>query len=392
MAIHTGSWGTPELGITEGVQKALSWLTGGDPRTAQGGSNLMPGGAPVTQLVNYSPPQTQTSSQLNYTPAPSVLGTTSTKTSYAAPTSLSEPTGDTGGGIDIGAQNDAITQEINSMYDQYTNSIASQGSMLDTQKTAQEQMAGNAYSQGINQQDLALQQGKDLLQGQRGDLVTNQNKNLRSLSDNLRNMYMAGNIYLGARGAGDSSAANQYSYALNKLGTQARGDQMSQTADLMSKVNAQEVNLKNTYDSNLKELQLNKDNQIQQISQWWSQQQQALQQAVASGQLAKGQALTQQSQLILQQAQQALQQVQTNAQNQYNSLLSWAETNSTTIADLKSKLGEAAQFAMTLPGASQVNGQISTDAQGNATMNPYIGGAGSTTTTKKYDQFGNLIK
>ena len=36
MAIHTGSWGTPELGITE----AIGSLFGNTNQTAQGGSNL----------------------------------------------------------------------------------------------------------------------------------------------------------------------------------------------------------------------------------------------------------------------------------------------------------------------------------------------------------------
>jgi hypothetical protein len=78
---HTGSWGTPDFGLTElaakGLSKIISPFTGGGtPMTAQGGSNLMPGGAPSTQLVGApsSPAPTQNSSQLNYSPAPQVKG------------------------------------------------------------------------------------------------------------------------------------------------------------------------------------------------------------------------------------------------------------------------------------------------------------------------------
>lgn len=84
---HTGSWGTPDWGLTElaakGISKIISPFTGGGtPMTAQGGSNLMPGGAPSTQLVGRpaasTPAPTVNSSQLNYSPAPQVKGANTT--------------------------------------------------------------------------------------------------------------------------------------------------------------------------------------------------------------------------------------------------------------------------------------------------------------------------
>mgnify|MGYP006910060087 CR=1 FL=1 len=83
---HTGSWGTPDWGLTElaakGISKIISPFTGGGtPLTAQGGSDLMPGGAPATQLVGRpttTAPSTQNSSQLNYSPAPAVKGANTT--------------------------------------------------------------------------------------------------------------------------------------------------------------------------------------------------------------------------------------------------------------------------------------------------------------------------
>ena len=49
---------------------------------------------------------------------------------------------------------------------------------------------------------------------------------------------------LGARGAGDSSAANQYSYALNRLGSKERGNVMNTTAQSQQEIENQKSKTK----------------------------------------------------------------------------------------------------------------------------------------------------
>jgi len=103
---HTGSWGTPDWGLTElaakGISKVISPFTGGGtPLTAQGGSDLMPGGAPATQLVgapsSTAPSSTAPSSSINYSPAPAVKGantTVKTGTTPSGTTTNQNPTVD----------------------------------------------------------------------------------------------------------------------------------------------------------------------------------------------------------------------------------------------------------------------------------------------------------
>jgi len=81
-------------------------------------------------------------------------------------------------------------------------------------------------------------------ENQRGEVEKNQVKTLRDLSENVRNSFMAGNVYLGARGAGDSSASNQYAYALTKMGSKQRADIMNNTSGIMGDIDNREFKLK----------------------------------------------------------------------------------------------------------------------------------------------------
>lgn len=79
MAIRLGSWGTPELGITE-------WIGGmmGNPRTAQGGSNLIGGGTATYSnngnTYSANPPAPQQGVSRSNTQSASVLGASKVNT------------------------------------------------------------------------------------------------------------------------------------------------------------------------------------------------------------------------------------------------------------------------------------------------------------------------
>ena len=123
--------------------------------------------------------------------------------------------------------------DISSAYDQYIQSL---NNMLDTglpgQKTAQEDII-NAQRQ-IALSDLATQKEQELqdISTAETKLETQKTKTLRDIASNIRNQMMAGNVYLGTRGVGDSSAAGQMQYALTKLGSRQRGDVMNQVAKI----------------------------------------------------------------------------------------------------------------------------------------------------------------
>lgn len=218
--------------------------------------------------------------------------------------------------------------QSNSGYDQYLSQLDSQINDLGGQRSDQENIANNTFQQGMNTL------GSQLAQGQQ-DISTNREKTLRDLSNNLKQSFQSGNTYLGARGASDSSAADQYSYALSKLGSQQRGDVQSQYDQNLFK-------LKNTYDTETKNLELSKNSQLSQISQWFAEAQNQLR-----GQ--KGQVALQKSQQALNIAMQMAQQVQQQASSQRAALDQWAANHATSFQQLQQQLAQNGRFQASIP-------------------------------------------
>lgn len=257
-----------------------------------------------------------------------------------------------------------VRNSINSGYDSYFNSLNSiLNQDLPSQRSAQEQIAQSQYQQGLNtlgsQKDMSLND----LSAERAKTEGSQGKTLKDISSNIRNSMLAGNVYLGARGAGDSSASNQYAYALTKLGSQQRGDVQSQYADIYNDINNREFKVKNIYDTEVKNLEQDTNQKMSSIAQWFSEQQSALKQAQANGQLARGQDLASLSQNLLNNALSQLNQIKTEASNRRASLEEWAMSNSQNINQLKSNFASIssapyaqAPQAQALPGINQQTG------------------------------------
>jgi len=260
---------------------------------------------------------------------------------------------------------------------------------LPSQKTSQEELARQQYTGGINALQPQLQAGQTQLTRQRERTSENQAKNLRDLSANLRNAFMAGNVFLGARGAGDSSAANQYSYALTKLGSRQRSDVMTQSADIMREIGDREANLTNIYNAETNRLASERDQKITGIASWFAEQQNALRQAKAQGAVSKGQDLATLSQNLLNAALSELGRVQTEASNRRSALEQWALNNSNSIAQVKSNLQAVGAFQPNMPQSQPIVGQPSVDAGGNVNTMAYGYGQPTTEEEKRNSLFNN---
>lgn len=242
---------------------------------------------------------------------------------------------------------------------------------LPAQRTAQEELARLQYTGGVEQLQPQLTAGETLLQRQRERTETSQARNLRDLAANLRNAFMTGNIFLGARGAGDSSAARMYSYALTKLASQQRGDIMTQTADVMREIGDREMNLQNVYNAEVNRLASERDQKIMSIASWFAEQQNALRGAKAEGALRKGQDLATLSQNLLSAALNQLNFVQQEASNRRAALEQWALNNATSIQQVKANLQQVSQFQPTLPQAQPIAGQPTIQAGGGFNVPGY---------------------
>lgn len=259
-----------------------------------------------------------------------------------------------------------VRGDINSGYDAYFSNLDAQIGGLSGQQKGQEQIVNNNYSQGIT--DINAQKESSL-----GDLGTQRRKNsesqvnsLNDIAENIRNLFQTGSVSLGARGAGDSSAVNQYSYAIGKLGAKERGNVLNQTRSIENDIADRETKLNNIVTQETTKLKTNRDNQILQVAQWFQDKQSELQSMKAQGQLQKGQSLASLSMSLLQEAQQRLMQVDAAAKNQQGMLTQWATTHANTIGQLRSNLQQVGGYQAPGVSANQIGGMGSYDAGGNA--------------------------
>lgn len=274
------------------------------------------------------------------------------------------PTGGTsgGGGVDLNSQ---LRSQIEGGYNDYIGQLEGMYGGLGTQAESQNQIAQNSYQQSIR--DLLANKQSSL-----GDIdlsqrrvEENQVKNLRDISNNIQNQYMAGNVMLGARGAGDSSAANQYSYALNRLGSKERGNVMNQTASSLADLDVQRTKLNNIVTQETSRLDTELGNAKQSISSWLAEQQNAIRQMIAQGRLNKSQEVASLTQNLLNQAISAYQTKQQEISNKRASLESWAMSNANNIQQLAQNMKSIGQFSPNMATAQNLNGSVTMDAQGN---------------------------
>ncbi len=401
---HIGSWGTPDFGFTEWIADKFF----GGSKTGQWGSDIFPNipkdnqpyNDPRINSILYNPNDSSTPSTSFAGPGSgSVLGTNTgsgggggTVTqqpvnngsytfnindfpNYAGwdPNAAEQdwiakgrPTGGSGGsgggGIDLNAQ---LRNEIESGYNDYISNLESMYGGLDSQAQAQRDIAQRSYDQSIK--DLGLNKESSLqdLGVSQGKVEANQVKNLRDIADNIRNQYMAGNVMLGARGAGDSSAANQYSYALNRVGSRERGNVMNQTASSLADLDLQRAKLNNIVTQETSRLDTELGNSLSQITSWLAEQQNSIKNMIAQGKLNKSQDIASLTRDRLNQAVAAYQEKQRDIASKKAALESWAMTNADNISKLATNMKSIGQFVPNMPYANPLNGSVSVDSQGN---------------------------
>lgn len=287
-----------------------------------------------------------------------------------------------------GAAAEQARNEINQGYDLYFQQLDEMlNTSLPASKTAQEGIVSAQKTKAESTLEGQKTQGLADLQSNRETIQGKQVKTLQDLAEDIRNQFRAGQIYLGARGAADSSAANQYAYAISKMGNKARGSVLSQTAELQKNVDDKEFALKNVYDTEMRNINADYDEKINQIGTWFADQQLQIQQMKASGQVQKGTDLANLSKQLLNNATQALLMAQQDRYNKESALQQWAMNNNTTISGLKSTLAQLSQGVNTNVFQPQFNGAIQTDAQGNMNYAP----TGYGNSQDQYDQYGNKI-
>lgn len=270
-------------------------------------------------------------------------------------------------GAPSGPDASQVRSEISSAYDGYLSQLDNMMGGFDTQKNNQNQIVENQYNQSVTDLGASRDSGMRDLNMQRTKNQEQQVKSLRDIADNIRNLFQTGNVMLGTKGAGDSSAANQYSYAVTRLGSRERGNVMDQTRSIENDIGGREAKLNEIYTTEKSRLKSERDNQILNIANQFEQARQQLLQAKAQGSLEKGLSLANLSKELLNQATTRMMQIDADMRSKANMLDQWAMNNAKTIGDLKNNLAAVAGYKAPQVQANQIVGTPQFDASGNLT-------------------------
>ena len=349
-----GTWfGLPDFGITE----ALFGGSGGtklnnplitNPTSTPNGSYTAPastngggswGGTGSTLgVTNQNPVSNPNPAPVNNNPNPTPPG---------------------GGG---GASQDPLISGANAYISQL-NDMLSNG--LPSEAAGQNQTAQSSY-------DLGASTAATNKSSAETTVNTATAKNLKDLGSNMQNLFQGGNVYLGARGAGDSSAANQYAFALTQMGSKQRASILSDATTRLGQIG-------DIYTNQMATLKSGLDTQLGNISSWLYNAQNTIKGQIGS---IGYQSAQQQSQQAYNMAMTAAQNAQASLTSNRQALQTWAENNSTSTQALIKNLQAVEQT----PQWGGLNG--TPQVSGGSTTPSLFGAAGS---TQKYDQYGNPI-
>lgn len=280
-----------------------------------------------------------------------------------------------------GAMENQMRNEISGAYDSYFRQLDDMMGGFDKQQKNYNDMIGNNYSQGITDLTGQKNMGMTDLGAQRTKNQEQQVKSLRDISDNIRNLFRTGNVMLGTRGAGDSSAANQYAYAVTKVGSKERGNVMEQTRSIENDIAGRESRLNEIYTTESSRLANERNNQLLQVANQFEQARQQLMQQKAQGQLDKGVSLANLSRELLNQATQRAMMIDQDIRNRASMLEQWAMNNAKTIGELRSNMSAIGAYRAPQVQANAIMGSPQFDSMGNmqTSLRPATGYGASNT-------------
>jgi len=202
----------------------------------------------------------------------------------------------------------------------------------------------NLYQSQLGELETARGGSMSNLEAQRGNVQTQQARNVRELSSNLTNMLKAGNVYLGTMGASDSSASPMYAAAMGRAANQGRTDIMRQAQDRYSQIDQAAQQVQNTFQEQKAQLETWKANEVGKLVDWYQTKLQEVQSAKANASAEKQAALNATEQSIIQDSINYLRQLDAQAQQWNNAMQEWAINRMAQLDDAKIQLGQYGNF------------------------------------------------
>lgn len=286
---------------------------------------------------------------------------------------------------DISAEQRSAIESGYGAYEAELDAMLNEG--LPGQQSALEAGASAQLAQGLEDLGFQKSEGEAQLTKQETKTKEEQKRSLKDIAANIRNSFMAGNVFLGAGGAGDSSAARMYSYALTKLGSKQRGDIMKQSANIMNEIRDRSHRLSTIYNTEKNKLQQTYNQRIAEVQQWFYEQQNALRGAKGELAVKKGQDLASLSQTLLNQALSEINFIKEQAAAKTQMLDQWAMNNASTIQQLQQNMAAVSGYNPTQPKAQPIVGAPQMSGGNIFAPSAYASGGGGSVQTKDEDLF-----
>lgn len=177
---------------------------------------------------------------------------------------------------------DKLRKSISSQFDDVIGTYSNQIKSLPGE---QNQLIGNVNSMAQTQKgsiSSALDAAMAKLSGNRVEVQDQQKQTLQGLADNTRNLFQAGNNYLGTRGAGDSSATGMYSAALTQNANKERAGVQRDVNSTMNEIGMKETDVNTAFQQQLTEVDTWAQTQTQNIVMEYTNLKRQLEQAKAN--------------------------------------------------------------------------------------------------------------
>lgn len=332
-SIHKGSlFGLPDIGLTEKIGQWIAKSASGyAPLTSQLGSNIFGAGTvyaqePTSGTVYPASPETNiTAQRLALQRRQSTGG--GQQTGGGQPTR--QPTG---GGQPTGGEQPTVVVE--NPYDKVYSQLDALVGLLPQWQSQITKGVEDIYSTQKTGIEQALEGELAKFPGYRQQLEQRQSQTLASLAEMMRKALEAGNVYLGQFGAGSSSGAERYKYALSQAAARRGADVMAQFNQMFADLQQKEADIRNTANQQINQLGTWKATQLASIADEFQQRLYDLQAMRVN-----------MSQREADYWMQRLSNIENNAKQWQNAITSWALQRQGELNNLKIQLGQMGQWS-----------------------------------------------
>lgn len=345
---HTGSWGTPELGLSEMLGDLM-----GKPRTSQGGSNVLGASTKVTPTKQPTTNKPITGGTTGSGGSSSQGVTNQPANGGYNPDAARSEQGD----IEAARRAEMEAQErsaISSEFEPVFAELDRRIGLLPEQKKDFEGQIGNlATSQ---QKTVEENKTRELgtLSGQETEEYDQAKGSFRELEEDVRNHLLAKSFYFGALGAGDSSATGMASEAITKGSLKARSAVISTRDKALSTIRSKKAEVESLASSETRKIDEWKSNKLFETAQFFATKLDELQGQKVGANVEKARAITNMIRGLNGQFMQRLQQLDDQVTNFKQGVATWQMQRAADLEDYEKKLGIAAKYSST-SGSTQAD-------------------------------------